>query len=346
LESKSPLGVRDFVKYPFLDESIAYIKPRAKDYELGSFESLKHPDLFEKIKKRIIISIRKGVSPVFDNMFEDIETELLSFLISMIIVRATDNNYIISRFALAEARRSEFFLRKELKYEDGYDIIRYIFQKITNFPLEFSELQPPFLFKLNIIHYLKLTENFHNPEWKLVNRIVGNGYVFLKDREVIRLIREGSYRSIIQRITSFPPPVLSKDLQGIVEEAKKISPALKIERRISTPSQFPPCIERILDKIETGANLSHFERFFLTTYLLSIGWEIEKIVNLFSKMPDFKENITRYQVEHIAGLRGGRIKYYVPSCKLLASHGLCLSNEGCGNIKNPLRFRGKRNNEQ
>jgi len=64
---------------------------------------------------------------------------------------------------------------------------------------------------------------------------------------------------------------------------------------------------------------------------------VEDLVNLFKTVADFDEKKTRYQVEHIAGLRGGHKFYMPPSCQEMNSLGLCPTNLGCG-VKNPLNY--------
>ena len=340
---ESPLGIKDLVKFPFLEESLQLIKDRIKGLSIEELDRDEFSGLVRKVEKRIVSSIKNGIAPIFDDMYIDVYSELLSFFISMIVIKATDDPHLISRYSLAEARRAEVLLKAELKGDEtSFMVLDYIFRRVTGSKLLRGEM--PLLFKLHFIDYLRLTSFFQSPSWKLTNRIVDGGYVYLKDREVVRLIREGAYRLIFNKINSFPTPILSSKLKGIVERIREERPVVKRHYDIM-PKDYPPCIEVLLTKIDNGENISHFGRFFLTTYLLAAGWNTDKIVELFSRMPDFKESIARYQVEHIAGLRGGRKRYSVPRCKLVATYGLCFKDENCKNLKSPIRYR-KRNEER
>jgi DNA primase large subunit len=330
------------VKYPFLEESMEYIRPRVFRLKLEDLETPDYKELYDKVKKRVITSVKRGITPIFDDMYKDVDLELLSFLISVIVLKSTNDELLISRYSLAEAKRAESFLRQELGHEEGMPIIKYVFEKVTPYSIEFSELPPPLSFKLKLIPYLKLTTNFNGLTWKLSNRIVDRGYVYVKDREVVRLIRESSYRLIMKRMYESPNPLMPPKLQKLVEALRGIRPIHRAPSLPRTPTEFPPCIKVLLNKVEKGENISHFGRFFLTTFLLAIGWEVEKVINLYSTMPDFNESMTRYQVEHIAGLRGGRKRYSVPSCKLLITYGLCFKNDYCGDIRSPLRYMRKK----
>ena len=110
----------------------------------------------------------------------------------------------------------------------------------------------------------------------------------------------------------------------------------------------PPQKEAI-PLILSGKNVPHIGRFTLTAFLIQIGMNIDDIVKLYTSATDFDERITRYQVEHIAGLVGGRTRYKPLNCESMQTHGLCVGrDEVCQKVKNPLAYyrrvavRGKR----
>jgi len=111
--------------------------------------------------------------------------------------------------------------------------------------------------------------------------------------------------------------------------------------------RMPPCIERLIEDLQRGENLPHFARFALATFLTHAGWSVDQIVDLFRNAPDFDEKVTRYQVEHVAGKRGGGKRYAPPACARMRQEGLCVADCGVGH---PLVFlrRGPRqgNSEQ
>jgi len=99
---------------------------------------------------------------------------------------------------------------------------------------------------------------------------------------------------------------------------------------------FPPCMKKLVNELRSGENLSHHARFTIAAFLSRIGMDVNDILDLFKNSPDFNERIARYQVEHIAGLRGSRKQYMPYSCQTMKSLGLCpVPNNDCG-VKNPL----------
>jgi DNA primase large subunit len=105
---------------------------------------------------------------------------------------------------------------------------------------------------------------------------------------------------------------------------------------------MPPCVKHALDVMDKGENLPHSARLMLATYMLAVGKPVDEIVAMFQNAPDFNEKITRYQVEHLAGTKGSRTKYSVPSCEKLRNENLCFATQDCAGIINPIQFGRKR----
>ena len=113
------LGTDEIVKYPFLAEAGKYLND--KGFSLEQFGT--DPDLkkivdmaFERIK---ISTEGKIYSSNLSQSDSSLPMEVFSFLIAVILLKLTGMNTLIRRFSLAEARRSERFLEKDLSnYKD------------------------------------------------------------------------------------------------------------------------------------------------------------------------------------------------------------------------------------
>ncbi|MCP8311208.1 MAG: DNA primase large subunit PriL [Candidatus Methylarchaceae archaeon HK01M] len=321
-------GLEDLAKYPFMKEAGDYVKKLSLRVEdLGQED---YRPAVERAKQRVMEAIQKNYISI--EISEPI-VELLSFPLALMLVKAMNVEYIIHRYSLAEAIRAESLLKEEKK-----SIISYIFK--STFNLEpISVKHELFDLKIKLIEYLKRATHFHEPEWKLINRVVDNGFVYLKTHELVRLIREEIRRTIYDRMKGVSLPSMPKNLKEAVHEISRVLPPRSDKFQRVTPDKFPPCIIYTLDLIKKGQNLSHYGRFLLTTYLLSIGKSVDDIIDIYPRSPDFNERMTRYQVEHIAGMRGGRRRYKVPSCRTLATHGLCFKDKIlCAKIRSPFQF--------
>ncbi|MEM2256487.1 MAG: DNA primase regulatory subunit PriL, partial [Candidatus Bathyarchaeia archaeon] len=189
------------------------------------------------------------------------------------------------------------------------------------------------------------TANLRDKKWKLVNRTLAHGYVYLTKTETARLLSEEVRRHIEKRLEIGEIPKLPQKIAEIVEKLKnltleKVSKA-EIEGIPKTIKKeaFPPCITTLYEAAQKGRHLSHIARFTLTTFLVNIGMPIENIIDLFRNSSDFNERLTRYQVEHIAGERGSRTRYKPPKCQTLKTHGICTTSDGlCSRINHPLKY--------
>ena len=161
--------------------------------------------------------------------------------------------------------------------------------------------------------------------------------------ETVRLIRSEIYKLMYNRIKDMS---ISQIPYQITVNAnlitKKLSPITKPSNQVN---DLPPCIKKALELLNNNENLPHSARFMLATYMLSIGKSVDEVILLFQNAPDYNEKITRYQVEHLAGIKGSQIKYSVPTCSKLANENLCYATNDCNGITNPVQF-GRFKNEQ
>mgnify|MGYP001365769931 FL=1 len=177
------LGQEDLAKYPFLDEAGDYIK--ARDLSLVDISQPDFNRVIRRARQRVLQAIRsREVSGEMDTP----EIEILSFPIALILVKAANLDHLISRYSHAEAIRVEKFLEDERE-----DLIVEIFRNILKINVILVTSKISFSkhnYKISIIDYLRRATRFHELQWKLINRTVDDGNVYLKSNELIRLIRQ------------------------------------------------------------------------------------------------------------------------------------------------------------
>jgi DNA primase large subunit len=331
-------GSDDLAKYTFLPEAGDFI--RAQGISITDLASPDFKKVIDRAEQRVMEAI--GPGKVSDKTEPNRETEIMSFPVSLMLVRATKLDHLMDRYALAEALRVESFLRQEKNDR----VIEEIFRTFLGINLEYST-SPNFpRFKITLVDYVKRAVHFHKPEWKLVNKTVQNGRVFVTEQDLIRLIREEIHELIMQRLRGITPPKLPPDLDLTVKRLVQAAPppprnAFAIIN--VSPENYPPCVREALNLLERGQNVPHYGRFLMATYLLAVGKSVEDIMALFPKAPDFKQSVTKYQVEHIAGLKGGKTRYSVPSCRTLQTHSFCFKDPvKCYEISSPLQYPSRR----
>jgi DNA primase large subunit len=260
----------------------------------------------------------------------------------MLLVVTINDDFLKRRYALAEAKRVDVLLQKEdddklagiAESSFGWNVRR--LTRKTNEPYDYS---------LSFVDYLKNAPGFHDGKWKLVNRAVANGEVFLKKDELSRLLSEEVRKYVQKTLDSGPktqlPPLFEQRLERINQILAQRKDSTRLEELPKTAiiAAYPPCIKSLYDSLLAGRHLSHLGRFTLTSFLLSLGMDPEELLKLYTSISDFSESLTRYQIQHIAGQKGSGTKYTPPNCDTLRTHGICLgSDDLCPKVRHPLSY--------
>jgi DNA primase large subunit len=334
----------DLVKYPFLKETAAHVKKIGlKIEELANSEMAQILNRAEERVKEAIWSVSVGKK-------RENDVEIPSFPVAIMLAIATKNSFIKKRYALAEAKQAFSVMQFETR-----ERILAIGQDF-DWNLESNRgSEIPFEFALNFDDYLRNTTHLRDKKWKLVNRLLVTGKVYLNQHDVARLLQEEVQRRIEKRLeaTELPkfPEKITEMAERLIELAKERIGEEEMEGFPKGVSQsaFPPCIVALYEAASTGRHLSHVGRFTLTSFLVNIGMSPEKVTELFKSFSDYNERLTRYQIEHIAGERGSRTRYTPPQCTTSQTHGVCTNSDNlCRKVRHPLsyyRLKLKRSNQ-
>ena len=335
------LGNDEITKYPFLAEAGQYLKD--KGFTLEQFAT--DPDLqiiVDKAYERVeCASWGKIFNSTPDGSKGDtsLPLEVFSFLLAIVLLKLSDANTLIAKFSLAEARRAEKFLEKDLignMNKTSEELAIKIFKDLFSVSIK----KTGNYFVIPISDYLRHAVNFHEIEWRLINRHVEKGMVFLNSHETVRLIRKELDAYIKSRIRSVQTPSLSQGFEEKVNKLVEMAKKFTVTTTIST--EYPPCIKHAIQALNDGENLSHSGRFMLATFLLGRGQTVDDIAPLFKNAPDYNEKVTRYQLNQISGETGSNTKYSCPSCEKIKSNDLCFATPDCDYIINPMQFGKKR----
>ena len=267
-----------------------------------------------------------------------IENEVLAFPVAKILLSLSKNSSWMERFAGLIAQQS--FQQLELEKSET------LLDLASELNVSFALADPPYFVELSLLEYLKAS--FPQPFMKLVHQRVQNGKVFLLQNEFSRYLSERVRQKVLQSL-----PV---DVKGVPESFSAAAIALAEQLTASfkktammtplgmvSPNAFPPCFADLNARLNGGENLNHVSRFNLTSFLISIGMEVESIVQLFRNAPNWNERITRY---HVSRMAKGK-KYSVANCETMRSYDLCIQKGAlCPRIKNPMQMYRRNHREQ
>jgi len=333
LEKKLFLTRSDLAKYPFTPQAAEHVQ--ALDLKITDLTSPEYTQILNRAEKRIEEAILYAL--VSEQQRND-EIEILSFPIAVMMVSTTKDPFLKRRYALAEAKRAYTLLKQENK--DKVTQIANTFNwKIKPAKSETAD------FALHFTDFLRNTAGFHETKWKLVNRAMLNGEVFLTKDETARLLAEEVRAHIEKKLDTKIGLELPQGIANRVEQLQQLFLSKKGKMRVEEmPKEivldaFPPCIRQLYNTILSGRHVSHIGRFALTSFLINSGMTVDNVVDLFRSLSDFNERMTRYQAEHIAGGRGSRTKYIPPKCDTLRTHGVCPGMDDiCSRIHHPLAY--------
>jgi DNA primase large subunit len=326
----------DLAKYPFLKQTTEYIK--LLDLQIDNLASMGTDQILKRAEERVteaITDVRVTKS------LKNLDDEITSFPLALLIVIATENSFIKKRYSLAEAKQATCDFADEPK-EKILKIAKDFDWKIILTPKANSG--PPLGFTLAFTDYLRNSAHFHDKKWKLTNSILSHGNIYLSKKDVERLLQEEIRRRIEKRLdVKLPkcPPELAAIAERVKRLASEVIGQMETDElpKVVVQAAFPPCINALYQAASSSHHLSHIGRFTLTSFLINIGMPPEKVNELFKTFSDYNERLTLYQIEHIAGERGSGTHYIPPQCSVLQTHGVCKNSDDlCRRIYHPLGY--------
>jgi DNA primase large subunit len=320
--------------------------------------------LFEKILSYLKLIVEKTSVPL-DRSTYNSDHEVIVFYSFGLISKAIKEPQLLTRSAVAYSKRAGSLFKTE-NDEVLIDIARRTGVKV------FKSVQPPRV--LRVVGGVKGRKQFEweslsygvsltaftrlvagrleqDSSYNLSSQIVHEGVVYVDRKRFTRLLEEACFHYILKTYEGLQPPSADflSGIQPLITEVERYLESVRWWRRSFVKEgrigeevsgvveeAFPPCIKKTISSIKSGGNPSHEERFNLAAFLVNIGYSVEDVLAVFRTTADFDEKIARYQVEHIAGLRGSRRKYAPYSCDRLKSIGACPIQNYCAGGRHPL----------
>jgi DNA primase large subunit len=321
-------------------------------------------DIFSKSNSK---QISERILIIFESAFNNLEAipnlkdEKLSiqvYVLLKILVYTLDNKLITNRIANLYSKDAYSKMERDNSESALYDIC-------TDLELRVNFFDPPIRygnkmlkdnrekqvtnFIIYYIDYLKLASNLRDEYRKLAHNPLQNGYVYIQNRSLMRLIQEYVRNKILIEETEDKASLKAfLDITFKIQEFKELYEKINsiwtkrkedfdftfkfdITSKTDLLKLYPPCVLEILKKANEGQNLVHHERLFIVWFLLALEYPVEKVVDVFSTLPDFDREKTTYQVEY------AKKKKYTPyQCSTLQSISLCMKEK----YKNTLCLEG------
>jgi len=340
----------DLIKrYPWLPSLEEYYSGISSRDPIEFFDEISISEKYDEIKTRVL----NIFNAAFTNIeiipdYKPDEINIFIYIILRILLFVLDNKSISNRVANLYAKNTNkeldeerdynlFEIFKDLKLDVLYEEIPVVYKKRI-----VKDQQEHFMtnYKIYFIDYLKLASNLKDEYRKLVNNALLQGYVYIKLESLNRLLQEFVRKKLLNQtntdsnnLTIFKEKLFEiKEFKELYDTISLIWESKKEELEYSIDITFkegkdysgvlPPCIKEILSKAQEGQNLTHTERLFILWFLNALKYPEDKIINVFSTLPDFDREKTAYQVKY--AMKKGYTPY---SCKSLKSYTLCMANQ-------------------
>ena len=261
------MGSSELAKYPFLQEASEYIQETKFD-----FEEFDRPEMTHIINRAVDKLENELKGKIYSNL-DEYEIEIMTFLVSLLLIKSIGLEEISKKCSLFEAMRVEKFLSTDLSTERSLQKKKLLIQKIFKelFKIDIDVDSTSSICKLSVPDYLRRASKMNEQEWKLINRSVKDGYVYLDTDEAVRLIRNELSNLIYTRIKNMKIYEVPLLIKSKADELRKKYSGRYVYRNQFKILEYPPCIKHAMEIINKGENLPHSARFMLATYLLAIG---------------------------------------------------------------------------
>ncbi len=297
-------------RYPFLPQAREWIAQMAVQHQIDIDELLDGSMMDRarvRARSRLVDSVDSDegveVASVGDIHTEEGRLlEAFSFYYARLVVGASEDERLISRWAQAEAERAQHILVRD-------DAIT----SIANTYISQIECDENGLWKMGLSDFIELCTGITGSRWRLPNCDVKDGWVTLHDEgdkyssraKVARLLRERMKEDIkldaMEKMTKMDESLLIRLAEpvGMIRGLVASRTAETIALIGAGEEDWPPCMRKAVAELAQGVNVNHFGRVFLASMSRCIGLPAETTVDFFRPAPDFSEGTTTYQVNHL-----------------------------------------------
>ena len=318
-------------RYPFLPQATEWIQKLAVEHEID-LDELLDGEWMEKARSRARIRLidsiesKDGVAVVGGDIFteEGRIIEAFSFYYARLVVFASEDERLISRWAQAEATRAEQVLTRD---SENLEIIARTFISEIDREVDLNhtkqslnatnsrklrQSQDGNLWKIGMPDFIEICPKITGSRWRLANAQISKGKITLFNEQqysssakLARLLRERIKHHIeqeaLQKMQNIDMELAMRLAEpvGMVRNlmASKASEAINLVG--AEESDWPPCMRKIIADLANGVNVNHFGRVFLASISAKLALPEESCIGFFRGAPDFNEGTTTYQVNHV-----------------------------------------------
>ena len=318
-------------RYPFLPQATEWIQGLAVENDID-LDELLDGEWMEKARSRARIRLidsiesKDGVAVVGGDIFteEGRIIEAFSFYYARLVVFASEDERLISRWAQAEATRAEQVLTRDTEnleiiaktfiadIEKDSDLTQQNFAVNPSSARKLRQSQDGNLWKIGLSDFIEICPKITGSRWRLANTQISRGKITLYNEQqysssakLARLLRERIKHHIeqeaLQKMKNIDMELALRLAEpvGMVRNLMASKASVAITLVGAEESDWPPCMRKIIADLANGVNVNHFGRLFLASISATLALPEESCIGFFRGAPDFNESTTTYQVNHV-----------------------------------------------
>ena len=301
-------------RYPFLPQGSDFIRKVLQDNGISVSELIDEPwleDVRIRGRLRLVDSVLQkdgiGSSSSID-LSTDVGkmTEVLSFLHAMLVVCASFDERLMTRWIEGEASRADLLLGMD---DDNFTVISASY--LSGVRAE-ENGRGEMEYWVSLPDFIELSPRISGSYWRLVNRPMRNGWVCLdagageaSRQRAARLIKERIRESLLRdcdgRMEKMDDEFAAKFSEPVERITSLLSERVEAEMPMTAAirDDWPPCFESAVSELNQGVNVNHVGRVFLAAFSRAVGLNREQTCSFFANAPDYDSETTAYQVNQI-----------------------------------------------
>jgi DNA primase large subunit len=336
-------------RYPFLAAAREAVEEA--DVSLGALVA-REGSLGEAVVERAVDRVESAIaSGTVGEPRRQPAVELLSYPVARVLVSLVGRTELVDVYAASEAetarRRFETDVDDDLVAGSAIGLDRLLAEFDLGGVVTPIERPGEDRFRVDVGPYLELAAELEDSAWRLAGRDLAAGRVSVSRTELYDLLGE----AIRDRVgTDLPVSVPEPVGTALDDEVDRIQSALAdydLPRAdafdIVAPELFPPCVERLLERVRDGEDLPEHSAFALSAFLAGVGLDTEAVAALSETATGDPEDpgTLAYRLDRIAD--GSGVDYPPPSCAAMDAYGDCVNtDEVCAEVAHPLSYYERR----
>lgn len=326
---------RTLARYPFLDAArtaVTESESSLEDILGGSGRSAAVDRALERVEQALS-------SDTIGPPRSDDEVELLSYPLARIIVSLVDDARVTTRYVQAEANTATDRLGEDRSRHgatDGELAYEWWFEEF-----DIDVHRGDGAWTVAVLDYLRLTDELDGDRWRLVNRELDRGRVPLDTEELPQLLEAVIRRRISRDLPLVVPDEVATRLGDAVGEIKSAIGSVRLPAEIPVvdPDAFPPCMQALVTRVESGDTLAMHARYSLAAFLTSLGLAPEELNRVIEE--PVPETLTE-MAKAVVG-EDGPTQFPPGSCETLIAYDVCVNpDQLCEQIDHPLEYYSER----